>query len=178
MIGPLLKNPSRYHERSRRLLAAADAALARVHASFTPLGSDWSRDLFAPLGESLVWLVSLEDLLADADGSYWSRRAADPDGGMMGGVRYARNAVVHGELVLAATHVSPGAVLGAAPLGTFALGAGPHVAWAARSEINHTPTGTPHLPEQEQSYDAKIAGRDVLPPLQDALAFLRAAAGP
>jgi len=178
MIGPLLNNPSLQYERSRRLLAAADAALARVHASLTQPGSDWSTDLVAPLSESLVWLVSLEDLLADAVGTYWGQHADDPDGAVMGGVRYARNAVVHGDLVLAATYVSPGAVLGAAPLGTFALGAGPHVAWAARSEINHTPIATPHLSAQEQSYDAKIAGRDVLPPLQNALAFLLAAAGP
>jgi hypothetical protein len=92
------------------------------------------------------------------------------------GLQLARNAVVHGDMVTATTYAKPGAVLGAAPLGTFALGEGPSTRWLARASIAHTPRPSKYLSAQEQSYDVHVAARDVLSPLSLGLAFLRDAA--
>jgi len=106
MIGPLLTNASPYFVRSQRVIGAADAALRRVD----PHNGE---DLFAPLGELLVWLIALDDLLAAADGTYRAQCDADSDGIVLPGIRYARNAAVHGELVVSATYATSGAALGA-----------------------------------------------------------------
>jgi hypothetical protein len=165
MIGSVLLPTSPYRARSERLIRAAEAACARIH----PL----TDNVFPSLGETLVWLVAIDDLLSSADSKYRARRDADPDGAGLPGIRFARNAVVHGEMVTATTYAKPGAVLGAAPLGTFALGEGPSTRWVARASIAHTPKRTKYLSAQEQSYDVHVAGRDVLSPLSLALAFLR-----
>jgi hypothetical protein len=73
--------------------------------------------------------------------------------------------------------VKPGPVLGAAALGTFALGGGPSAHWQPRALLKHAPTtAAPHLAQQEASYDSHIAGRAVTPPLELAFDFLRDAA--
>lgn len=151
-------------------MAAAEDAFSRI----VPLSAD---GVFAPLGETLVWLVALDDLLAAADRSYRSQRDADPDGAALPGLRYARNAVVHGELVVATTYAKPGAILGTAALGTFALGEGPSTRWISRTSIPHAPKPSKHLPTHERSYDRHVAGRDVCAPLGTALDFLRDAIG-
>ncbi len=126
---------------------------------------------------SFTGLVALDDLLAAADRSYRSQRDAAPDGAALPGLRYARNAVVHGELVVATTYAKPGAVLGAAALGTFALGEGPSTRWISRTSIPHAPKPSKHLLTHERSYDRHVAGRDVCAPLRTALDFLRDAIG-
>jgi hypothetical protein len=117
--------------RARRLTDAAGAAVWRV------LAAD---EMFASLGEVLVWLIALEDLVVSVDGQYRMKRNADVDGAVLPGIRYARNAVVHGQTVATTVYSSGGAVLGAAVLGTFALGEGPSIRWSNRSSIGFTPT--------------------------------------
>ncbi|HEX4114817.1 MAG TPA: hypothetical protein VHY18_02970 [Solirubrobacteraceae bacterium] len=136
-------------------------------------------DIFQPLGEALMWMVALEDLVMAHCGSYVQQRDADVDGAMLPGIRYARNAMVHGELVVSTVSASGGAVLGAAVLGAFSLGEGPSVRWKARTSIGFTPrfASSPSVLQQEQSYDNEITGRNVLPLLSAALAFLHHAAG-
>jgi hypothetical protein len=174
MLGPLLQNAtSDLRLRSQRVTDAASEALQRVRLRVLSAP-------FAPIGETLVWLIALEDLLVAACNhaglNYWQHRNADSDGAVLPGIRYARNAAVHGELVVAITVVNPGAVLGAAPLGTFALGQGPSAHWQPRALLKHAPMTTPHLAQQEASYDSHIAGRSVTPPLKLAFDFLRDAA--
>lgn len=167
MIGPVIPSGHAAIVRAHRLTGAAGAALARV----TP-----TADLFASVGETLMWLVALEDLLVSADGQYWAKRSGDADGAVLPGIRYARNAVVHGETVVTTINVSGGAMLGAAML-PFMLGAGPSTTWSARASIGFTPDPHPYVAGQEQSYDGEVAGQDVHAPLERALAFLRDAAG-
>lgn len=124
-----------------------------------------------------MWLIALEDLIVSVDARYWAKRGADADGAVLPGIRYARNAVVHGETVTTTVDVSGGAMLGAAVLGAFALGEGPSIRWRARASIGFTPDPRPHVPVQEQSYDGEIAGQDVSAPLARAFAFLRCAVG-
>jgi len=174
MLGPLLQNATpELRLRSQRVTDAASEALQRV-------GPQVLSAPFAPIGETLMWLIALEDLVVAACNNaalnYWQQRNADPDGAVMPGIRYARNATVHGELVVTITAVNPGAVLGAAPLGTFALGQGPSAHWQPRRLLKHAPKAAPHLAQQEASYDSQIAGRAVLPPLELAFDFLRDAA--
>jgi hypothetical protein len=166
LIGPLIPQGNPAVVRGRRLTDAASAAVGRVSAA---------DDTFASLGEVLMWLIALEDLVVSVDGQYWTKRNADVDGAVLPGIRYARNAVVHGQSVTTTVHTHGGAMLGAAMLGTFALGEGPSTRWSNRSSIGFTPSKD--VPQQEQSYDSQIAGQPVLPPLERALAFLRFAAG-
>jgi hypothetical protein len=170
VIGPVLSSSSHYRDRADRILRAAEAARNRVELLS-------AESTFGPVGEALVWLVAVDDLLATADRGYRSRRDADPDGAALPGIRYARNAVVHGEMVVTTTYVKPGAVLGAAALGTFALGEGPSIRWINRVSIAHTPRASRHLAAQEQSYDSHLAGREIREPLNSAVEFLRDAVG-
>lgn len=169
MIGTLITTGDSLFPRAVRLTVAAEEALQRV----TPLVG---ADLFGPIGECLMWLVTLDDALLSVAG-YETLRNQDPDGSVLPGIRYARNAFVHGELVVTTLYVNPGAMLGAMVLGTAMLGQGPFIGWVARSAINHVPKSGKYLSQQEQSYDAEIAGHDVIAPLQRAFSFLRNAAG-
>jgi hypothetical protein len=160
--------------RAHRLTDAADAAVKRASTS---------AQLFSSLGEVLMWLIALEDLLVGADGEYRSKRDADPDGAVLPGIRYARNAVVHGAEVTSTVYSSGGSMFGAAVFGAAYFGEGPSTGWSGRSSIGYTPP-KPRSPQQgalvrqqEQSYDDEIAGQAVTPPLDRALAFLRTAAG-
>jgi hypothetical protein len=115
MLGPLLQNATPdLRLRSQRVTDAASEALQRV-------GPQVPTAPFAPIGETLMWLIALEDLLVAACNhaglNYWQRRNADPHGAVLPGIRYARNAAVHGELVVTITVVNPGAVYGAAAYG-------------------------------------------------------------
>jgi hypothetical protein len=133
--------------------------------------------MFAPLGEALMWLIALDDLLASTDASYRANAAADADGDALPGVRYARNAIVHGHAVTSTTQSRGGAVLGAAALGSFALGEAPSARWIDRTAIGFTPKPSAYVDAQERSYDLQLDGNLVDPLLQRVLQFLRAAAG-
>lgn len=81
MIGPVLLPLSPYRARAERLVRAAESACARIH----PL----TDDVFPSLGEALVWLVAIDDLLSMADSTYRARRDADPDGAGLPGLTVA-----------------------------------------------------------------------------------------
>lgn len=168
LVVPLIPAGSPATVRARRLTDAANAAIGRV----STVG-----EMFASLGEALMWLIALEDLVVSVAGQYRTTRNADIDGAVLPGIRYGRNAVVHGQTVTTTVHLRGGAVLGAAQLGAFALGEAPSIRWRGRSSVGFTPVPSIYVPQQEQSYDSEIAGRLVLPPLERALTFLRSAAG-
>jgi len=174
VLGQVIPAGSDAAARARRLTDAAGAALARVATAAAAFAED---EMFASVGETLTWLIALEDLVASVYGPrYWAKRNADADGAVLPGIRYARNAVVHGVAVTAAVDSHSGAMLGVAALGAFALGEGPSDLWRDRTSIGFTPTPSRHLAEQERSYDNELAGQDVLLSLEQALTFLRDAA--
>lgn len=168
LLGRLIPAGSNAAERAYRLTDAAVAALVRI-----PIAGE----TFGSVGEVLMWLIALEDLVVSVDNQYWPKRDADPDGAVLPGIRYARNAVVHGETVTATVDERSGAVLGAAQLGMFSLGEAPSNRWKDRASIGFTPTLTPYVLQQEQSYDRLLVGQDVSLLLEHALTFLRDAAG-
>jgi hypothetical protein len=167
VLEPLIPDQGKSAQLAWRLAESAAGALHRMVPG----------QMFAPLGEALMWLIALDDLLASANGSYRVKSAADTDGAALPGVRYARNAIVHGHAVTTTTQSRGGAMLGAAALGTFALGEAPSARWIDRTAIGFTPKPTAYVAEQERSYDSYLDGNMVDPPLQRALLFLRAAAG-
>ncbi len=173
MIPAVIAETDPSFARAQRLAAAATSASQRV-----ALDAGDGESLLPALGETLMWIVALEDLLKSASHAYVKQRDA-PDGAVLPGIRYARNAIVHGELVVSPVHAHGGAMLGAAVLGTFALGEGPSIRWSSRAEVGFTPArpGSAGVKQQEQSYDREFAGGAVLPPLLTALAFVCTAAG-
>ena len=68
---------------------ALERALARVSEAV-------AREQFAPLAESLLWLVMINDAFWQKDTKRYRRiREDDPDGKAFEGLRYARHRLVH-----------------------------------------------------------------------------------
>jgi hypothetical protein len=125
-----------------------------------------------------MWLVAMEDLMREAASpmAYDAVRDADNEGLVLPGIRYARNATVHGERVVATIFVSPGAMLGAMTLGSAPLASGPFTGWVARAQIPYEPRGkSKQALQQVRSYDHQLAGHSVHEPLERALGFLKGA---
>jgi hypothetical protein len=160
---------STYAQRAARLYDAAESAVNRLRAM--PLST--VAPSFAPLGESLVWMIALDDLLkkhGSQASRYQARRDKDPKGDVLLGVRRARNLVVHGlEVVDIASQVR-GSELGRWPLGTGALGVGTHIRWAMASSL---PPATKYDVRTDPVYRRLMEGRPVAPTLTNALDFLR-----
>lgn len=167
MIGAQLQSTDPQHTRAQRLTSAATAALSRIKPG---------DELFGSTLETLIWLVAIDDLLLGADRTYEQKRDADPDGEVLNGIRYARNAVVHGEYVIETAIAKPAAAWATAAYATATYAQSPSIRWLSRSAIGFTPRPTTHLPEQESAYDTELAGNHVMPSLLRALAFLRDAA--
>lgn len=83
---------------AQRLTDALLAARQRVQQGTQPPipGLGPVVRLFGPIGEVLGWIVAVDDILEDADGTYRARRDGHADGRLMRGLRYARNQVIRG----------------------------------------------------------------------------------
>src|SRR5215212_9468081 len=84
--------------REQRLRAAIETSTQRVLEAST--GGDDQR-MFEALGECLIWVRALDDLL-ELRTDYKSRRNSDPQkqGQVLRGLRYACNVAVHGDPVV------------------------------------------------------------------------------
>lgn len=154
---------------------ALDAAVARVGqtmmAGMPPPGP--ASNIFVPLGEALMWVCSLDEMLSSAGGiGYTQTRDADPDGCVIRGLRYARNQQVHG--VVVATVFHGGAVPGLMVPGRAAPGQPPTYRWISRNQL--PPPGKPQG-QLEPAYDQHLDGREVLVTLNAALGYARGEAG-
>lgn len=154
---------------------ALDAAIARIgqvmQAAMPAPGP--ATNIFAPLGEALMWLCSLDEMLEAAGGNgYVQARNADAEGCTIRGLRYARNQQVHG--VVVATVFHGGAVPGRMVPGQAAPGQPPTYRWLPRQQL--PPPGQPQG-RLEPAYDQHVAGREVLITLQAALGYARGQAG-
>lgn len=133
------------------LHAACLAAIERAAAG----GPDPSR--FASVGESLFWLVAL----AEAKGKHKTP-------GLILGLRWARNRIAHGVLM-----VEPAQYLRPFTMGLSHVG-GPDVLgggylWRGRAALVFSRQQQPD-PDGEVAYDTELAGRDVLGSLHAGLA--------
>ncbi len=78
----------------RRAERALDGALSRLDADErNTVDPD---DLYAVVGEALGWLIALDKWHLIETPGYAAARAADPDGQLLVGLKYARNRVQHG----------------------------------------------------------------------------------
>jgi len=134
-------------------------------------------ELFAAAGEVILWIAALDDLLRRADANHEARRAADPDGALLPGVRYARNALTHGNAVAALAAVHPGSQPGMMMLGVSQLGTLSGFTWLNRAQIGHVARKTSTSDDEEQCFDRLLAGRELGLSLTCALDFLRREAG-
>jgi hypothetical protein len=174
MVSSVLSPANAAFSRAERLIKAAEDACARFESV-----SLSQAESFGAIGEILTWLCALDELpKRSAPRSYEAEREADRDGLLVPGLRCARNATIHRLSVTTVTYVHPGAVLGAAQLGTFALGEGPNSRWAARnSDWGNTRRRKQSLEDPDSTYDTHFAGRGVVPCLRRSLNFLHAASG-
>lgn len=154
--------------------AALQAAMERVSQGMMPPmpGPGPVGRLFGSLGETLTWIIALDEMLEDADVQYKARRNADPDGRVLRGLRFARNHAVHGAVVAALFH--GGAGLGLMQLGNAGLGQGPSYRWRPSAEL--PPLAQPQ-PLLKEVYDLHIGGRALITILNPAVAYLRLEAG-
>ncbi|MGC2206892.1 MAG: hypothetical protein WA724_03445 [Candidatus Dormiibacterota bacterium] len=150
--------------RADRILGAAAESRARL----TELANRWG-DIFGPLGETLFWIVALDDTLNETSGiAYRGPRDADPAGQLIPGLRYARNKVAHGVDVTTVSDRYGGAVLGLMQLGVGRLGDPAEHRWKA----GLPPSGRDHK-DQNDAYDAHLAQRGILPTIDAALDYIR-----
>ncbi len=146
-----------------RLIEAASGATASTYAE----------RVFAPVGELVMWLCAFDDLLDSS--VYRSARDADPAGCVLPGIRFARNYVIHGDVIVEVTERRPaGGTYGGSAYGSVAYGGGAEeYRWVLRSRL-------PQLhpsPTLEAAYDSLLAGQHVLPISRGALNYLRSQAG-
>jgi hypothetical protein len=162
-------SPSPATSAATAVASAADAAISRLYHAAIAGGP-----IFAPLGEALTWLCSLDDLLAAADPAYRARRDAHPDGRVVPGLRWARNQAVHGETVVEMHWLRPGSGGGIMAGGLSGLGSVNSFTWGARAGI--PPPGKPQ-PKNEATYDQYVAGHEFATVISPARIFLKAEAG-
>jgi hypothetical protein len=162
---------------TKHLLRAFDGASRRLGEAVAALATSWPNEdatdtVFAPLGETLVWLVALDDLLLGVP-MYEARRDNDPNGKLLPGLRLARNVIVRGVPVFGVVRRprTEAATDGPIVFGKTGLGGDRFAcAWAHRSGF---PNGIRRRPAQESSYDANVMGRPLLEPLDRAMTFVK-----
>jgi hypothetical protein len=161
-------------ERAGRISAACLEAIERLEAIPVSVAAP---GLFGAVGEAVMWLAALDDLLRHSDAQYELRRSLDPGGALLPGIRFARNVLTHGHAVAGVTALRPGSELGMLMLGVSQLGTVSRVSWVERSQIPHIVRKARTSVSEEQSYEQSLAGRDPVPTLQAALQFVRNEAG-
>lgn len=134
-------------EELRRLQTACASAVDRLRGGGDP---------FAPLGETLFWLITLAEA---------SRDSTLP---VIQGLKWARNRITHGALVTAPIETVPGAEPGRLVLGRSRLGTVTTHLWLPRSKVSLASTARTQ-PAQDRAYDAEVAGQPLLEPIDRAL---------
>jgi hypothetical protein len=133
-------------------------------------GCESGRDERIPylLGTFALWAVALEDGLRRIHGAdYGELREKTATGQVMPGMRLARNAVAHGQLICArATGISY-------PL-TYPLDYGPWI-WKSLPELLETwqPDKSDWLPGQYTSYEHHFVHREIADPMKMSTAWLK-----
>jgi hypothetical protein len=124
-------------------LAAIERYAAKENEGIDP-------DTFAELGESLFWLCAL----AEATG----RRKTE----LFQGLRWARNRIAHGALLIAPVEWHYGTDLGRLVLGRGILGTTSGHEWLPRDAIKTWRTQRRDDPAGELAYDKRLAGQRVM----------------
>jgi hypothetical protein len=122
---------------------------------------------YAPVGEALFWASVCDEgygaLLSEW--KYKAKRNADSDGELLNGMRWARNRMTHQRALVVEKHY--GAEVGFLVVGRGMLGTVDHMKWANSITI---PPGTHD--QGRNIYEARMAGRPVIPTLEAARRWL------
>jgi hypothetical protein len=116
------------------------------------------------VGTAAFWLVALHEGHRDRDPIYDQTRMQDPDGRVLDGLTLARNAVAHGQVIVARSRGMEWPLV-------FPIEYGPWV-WPESKEWPWRPKRTKHLATQQASYVEHFANRLVGEPLRRALTWL------
>jgi hypothetical protein len=116
------------------------------------------------VGTAAFWLAAISEGHRDRDSNYDITRRADPDGRVIDGLILARNAVAHGQVIVARTRGLEW------PL-TFPMTWGPWV-WPESKEWPWRPRDSKNVLAQQESYAAHFANEPVATPLRRAIAWL------
>jgi hypothetical protein len=147
-------------------------ALLRLKASLTQSGGE----PLVALAEILTWAYSLEEWhklrLQGLGRAYYPARDAVPDGQVVAGLIYARGLVAH-QLTLVGSLITWSSQLGvpSAQPGVMQLGVGNTEEWRWKPLQELPAPGQPEKHGRDQLYQAHLAGRPLLEPLQAAVRF-------
>jgi hypothetical protein len=160
--------------REQRLRTAVDTSTETVKAASKDRDE---QAIFEALGECLMWVVALDDLLEDRVG-YESLHNSDRQrqGQFLRGLRYARNAIVHGDAVVDLADIAdvpypPGLLVHNRP-GPRIFGPPTLVQWTFQQTL---PAPTRPAPDLEAAYAAHVASREVSIPIVGAVDWLHRA---
>jgi hypothetical protein len=157
--------------REQRLRTAVGASAERVMAASKERDE---QAIFEALGVCLMWVCALDDLLeSKKDGRYKSARDNDRQGRLVKGLRRARNAIVHGDVVVAvaasADIPNPSTLIVSSGTGPRIVGPPTRVEWTFLQTL--PPPGQPQ-PKLEAAYGKHVAGTEVTTPILSAANWL------
>jgi len=143
----------------------ASSALTAVSQMVGELERD-DRRADAPflVGTAAFWLAAISEGHRERDPKYDEARRADPDGRVLDGLILARNAVAHGQVIVARSRGLDW------PL-TFPMNWGPWV-WPESREWPWRPRDSKYVLVQQESYAEHFANEPVAAPLRRAIAWL------
>jgi hypothetical protein len=151
-----------------------DLALRGLIDATAVLDGEVSGNELIAIGQAAFWACAVDEHMRDhiAKEAYESRRQADPNGRVLPGLRFIRNAVAHGAVVVTR---SSGLVwpLGSSPSGKyFDWG---ELVYQSRGVVVDEWIGTRdrnrHIDEQDRIHDELFGGRPVAEPLHSAIAW-------
>ena len=156
--------------REQRLRTAVDTSTERVKAASKDRDE---QAIFEALGECLMWVIALDDLLEDRVG-YMNLRNSDRQrqGQFLPGLRYARNAIAHGDAVGDLADITdvpypPGPLVHNRP-GTRIFGPPTLVQWTFQQTLL---APTKQAPDLEATHAAHVASREVSTPIVGAVGW-------
>jgi len=153
-----------------------DAAVARLKLALDALEQAYQRlqqyrlDIrraYAPPGETLFWALSCDEGFEEliGAGTYETMKASDPDGQILGGIKWARNRVGHQRALILRRQY--GTVPGKWILGLGVLGTVDDMLWADTSTI---PPGRSAI--GRSTYANRMSGHPVIEAIASARRWL------
>jgi hypothetical protein len=123
----------------------------------------------------LDWLYHSEEAERTLDPGYYSGRDADPRGKALAGLIWVRGLAVHHQAELRAAMITQAKAQTKLAMDATGIRVREAVAvavkraWPSRSQL---PTGTPERRGRDVAYDAAVADKPLLPPLEKAAEYL------
>jgi hypothetical protein len=155
-----------------------NAVVNAIAGAVTASGTDDEQVMFEALGGCLAWLCALDDCLAEIHPHYRNQRNSDPAGlgQLLLGLRYARNAVLHGDQVASVadpeTVPMPTVVVAVGAMRSHVIMPPTRIAWVFRGTLPTPPP--PHARRQRQLMHEyrRVANQEVAVPINGAVTWV------